>query len=129
MKLLLMFATLLFAHVGVLPNAVLAQADDEAIKRVLLAETDRFFARDSLDKPRRLAPDTFRLVVVSDAVFDAMAAEDQQVAEDLMTAIVDAPWKQHRARVVRRQDGEVLPQQRRQGRGILDRIALERYPQ
>lgn len=48
MKLLLAFATLLWLHTGLVPVAPQAQkaADEEAIKRVVLAETDRFFARD-----------------------------------------------------------------------------------
>ena len=48
MKRLLVLAMLVGVHAGVFAPAAMAQnqADEEAIKKVLLAETDRFFARD-----------------------------------------------------------------------------------
>ena len=48
MKRLLVLALLVGIQVAIFAPAALAQnqADEEAIKRVLLAETDRFFARD-----------------------------------------------------------------------------------
>ena len=48
MKRLLVLAMLVGIHVGVLAPPALAQsqADEDAIRKVLLAETDRFFARD-----------------------------------------------------------------------------------
>ena len=48
MKRLLVLAMLVGIHAGVLAPQTQAQspADEEAIRRVLLAETDRFFARD-----------------------------------------------------------------------------------
>jgi hypothetical protein len=41
-------ATLLWVHAGTFAPAAWAQnqADEEAIKRVVIAETDKFFARD-----------------------------------------------------------------------------------
>jgi hypothetical protein len=44
----LILATLIWAHAGLSVSVASAQgqADEEAIKRVVLAETDRFFARD-----------------------------------------------------------------------------------
>lgn len=48
MKRLMMLALLVGVQLGVVAPAALAQsqADEDAIRRVLLAETDRFFARD-----------------------------------------------------------------------------------
>jgi hypothetical protein len=48
MRMLLILALVFGAQLGMLPAAARAQsaADDEAIKRVLLAETDHFFARN-----------------------------------------------------------------------------------
>jgi hypothetical protein len=48
MRMLLVLATLLWAHAGLLvPEArAQSQADREAITRVVMDETDRFFARD-----------------------------------------------------------------------------------
>ena len=48
MKRLLVLAMLIGIHAGIFAPAALAQSpgDEEAIRRVLLAETDRFFARD-----------------------------------------------------------------------------------
>lgn len=48
MKMLLMLALVFGAQFGMLPATARAQsaADDEAIKKVLLAETDHFFARN-----------------------------------------------------------------------------------
>jgi len=48
MKRLLVLAMLVGVHAGVIAPLALAQSpgDEEAIRRVLLAETDRFFARD-----------------------------------------------------------------------------------
>jgi hypothetical protein len=48
MKLSILFTALLWAGAGLLVPAAKAQrtADEEAIKRVILAETDLFFARD-----------------------------------------------------------------------------------
>jgi hypothetical protein len=48
MKLLLVLATVLVTHASTLPIGLRAQgaADEEAIKRVVLAETDHFFARN-----------------------------------------------------------------------------------
>ena len=43
---------------------------------------------------------------VSDAVLDAVAPQDQKVAHDLMPGFVDPTRHEHRARIVRRQDGE-----------------------
>src|SRR5687767_4422864 len=76
-------------------------------------ERNSLVAGNAVDEPGWLAPGSFRLLIVADALFHPIRPENEQVAQHLVARLVHSPREQHAARVVRGYDREVLTKQRR----------------
>jgi len=91
------------------------------------AENHGFIAIDPVNDPRGFAPDAFRLLFVPHAVLDAVTAENQEIAQDGVARFVDSPRKEHGSRIVRGQNCESLPEERRKRFEISNDLAVERH--
>jgi hypothetical protein len=80
-----------------------------------------------VDEPRRLAPQALGLLFVAQALLDPVAAEDEQIAEHDVAGLVDPAREQHAARVVGREQRELLGQDLGQRRLIGARLTVERH--
>src|ERR1700690_4430606 len=104
-----------------------ACADDDRVLAEDAPEADCFVAVHAVNDPRRLAPGSFRVILVADAGLDAVHAENEQIAHHLVALLVDLPREEHRPRVICREHGERLLQQIRQRTGVGDGVAVERH--
>lgn len=86
----------------------------------------RFFAIDVVYKPGRLSPRDFGFILVADALFDAIASQNQKFSHHLMSLLVDSSWQQHGSRIVGSKDSEGLLEQRWKRRVVLCHLSIER---
>src|SRR5262249_40063219 len=80
-------------------------ADEDGVLTKYSPAGDGFVALHAVDEPGRLAPRAFRLLFVAHASLDPVAAEDQQVPQHEVAALVDLARQEHRTRVVRGEHG------------------------
>lgn len=123
------------ARVGLTQGVASRVRDDElraltiAVDDCVLAEGPTkihcFFAIDVVHQPSGFAPSDFGLVLVADALFDAVAPQDQQFAHYLMPLFVDSAGQEHGARIVRSEDGEGFFQERGQQSIVPHRFSIE----
>lgn len=90
---------------------------------------DGLLAVHAVDDPAGFTPHAVGLLLVADALIDAVTAEDEEVAEHDVAGLVDAPGEEHAAGVVGREDGELAGQDLGDRGGLGGLVTVERDPE